>query len=133
MMEAGRAAKRGNMQRIMQYMLLFALGCTSDLANGAPVTLQFSRHVSGVSDISFRIGARATCYSTYDPNAPSYEQSASHPILAIAIPEAQFYLEMTSYQLGVQNNILWNEFDPAERESRDEVRITFTHFPALYY
>ncbi len=98
-------------------------------AHTAPLTVQFTGHVTGSSDSSFRTGARMLGYFTYEPQSPPGAQAADRPMLVIEIPERPFLLELKLYYIGVRDNWLG---DPGFSDPGDGLLITFTDFSLAY-
>jgi hypothetical protein len=89
------------------YVIVISLTLLANSTQAAPLTVQFTGHVTGASDEApVRTGARMFGYFTYDPQSPPGLQSANRPMLVIDIPEHQFLLEWNAFYIGVRDNWL---------------------------
>jgi hypothetical protein len=113
---------------LRRYLIVIFLSLLASSAQAAPLTAQFTGHVTSTSDISWRRGARMLGYFTYDPQLPAGLQSADRPILVIDIPEEHFLLELKAFYIGVRDNWL----DPNLSVPGDGLLITFTD-PSLAF
>lgn len=109
-------------------LIVICLSLLASSAHAAPLTVQFTGHVTSTVDISFRRGARMLGYFTYEPQSPPGLQSSDRPILVIDIPEHQFLLELKAFYIGVRDNWL----DPGLSVPGDGLSITFTD-PSLAF
>ena len=111
------------------YVILSSLSLLASSAQTAPLTVQFTGHVTGASDEApVRAGARMFGYFTYDPQSPPGVQSSNRPMLVINVPEEQFLLELNFHFIGVRDNHL----DPGVSVPGDGLLVTFTDLSLAY-